>query len=57
MSIMSREKALQDSMTNSRKIDPRIERTREALRGALMALIEEKGLTRFQFRISPGGHG
>lgn len=40
---MSREKALQDSMTNSRKIDPRIERTQEALRGALMALIEEKG--------------
>ena len=40
---MSREEASQDSMTNSRKIDPRIERTREALRGALMALIEEKG--------------
>ncbi len=40
---MSREKALQESMNNSRKIDPRIERTQEALRDALMALIEEKG--------------
>ncbi|MEP7286186.1 MAG: TetR/AcrR family transcriptional regulator [Chloroflexota bacterium] len=40
---MSKEKASQASMTNSRKIDPRIERTQEALRGALMALIEEKG--------------
>jgi AcrR family transcriptional regulator len=40
---MSREEASQDGMTNNRKIDPRIERTREALRGALMALIEEKG--------------
>jgi AcrR family transcriptional regulator len=40
---MSKEKASQDGMTGSRKIDPRIERTQEALRGALMALIEEKG--------------
>jgi AcrR family transcriptional regulator len=30
-------------MTSSRKIDPRIERTQEALQGALMSLIEEKG--------------
>ena len=35
---MSKEEASQDSMTNSRKIDPRIERTQEALRGALDGL-------------------
>ena len=40
---MSIEKASQESKPSSPKIDPRIERTREALRGALMALIEEKG--------------
>ena len=40
---MSKEEVSQDSITNGHKIDPRIERTREALRGALMALIEEKG--------------
>jgi len=40
---MSEEKASQENLTNSRRIDPRIERTREALRGALMVLIEEKG--------------
>ena len=40
---MSKEEVSQESITNSHKIDPRIERTREALRGALMALIEEKG--------------
>ena len=40
---MSEEKALQDHMTHSPRIDPRIERTREALRDALMVLIEEKG--------------
>ena len=32
-----------DTMTTSRKLDPRIERTQEALRAALLALIEEKG--------------
>ncbi|MGB8212523.1 MAG: TetR/AcrR family transcriptional regulator [Anaerolineales bacterium] len=36
---MSAEKVHSDN----KKIDPRIERTREALRAALMALIEEKG--------------
>ena len=40
---MSKEEVSQDSMTLGRKTDPRIERTREALRAALMALIEEKG--------------
>jgi AcrR family transcriptional regulator len=40
---MSKEEALQAGVTNRRKLDPRIERTREALRAALMALIEEKG--------------
>ena len=40
---MSIEEVPQDSITKGHKIDPRIERTREALRGALMALIEEKG--------------
>jgi len=40
---MSVENASQKGTTNSRKLDPRIERTQEALRGALMALIEEKG--------------
>ena len=40
---MSTENAPQGSLTNRRKLDPRVERTREALRGALMALIEEKG--------------
>ncbi len=40
---MFEEKASQEKITHSRRIDPRIERTREALRGALMALIEEKG--------------
>jgi len=40
---MLKEGVPQNSMTNGHKIDPRIERTREALRGALMALIEEKG--------------
>jgi len=40
---MSREEATPTSMTKDRKIDPRIERTREALRDALMALIEQKG--------------
>ena len=47
---MSKEEALQDSMTNSRKNDPRIERTQEALRGALMALIEEKGFDAISVR-------
>jgi AcrR family transcriptional regulator len=40
---MSKEEVPQDSITHSHKTDPRIERTREALRAALMALIEEKG--------------
>jgi AcrR family transcriptional regulator len=40
---MSKDKASHDTRTNSRKLDPRIERTQEALRVALMALIEEKG--------------
>jgi AcrR family transcriptional regulator len=40
---MSIEKVLQESVLPGRKIDPRIERTQEALRDALMALIEEKG--------------
>jgi AcrR family transcriptional regulator len=40
---MSKEKVSQESITTSRKIDPRIERTREMLRNALMALIQEKG--------------
>ncbi|HTX79396.1 MAG TPA: helix-turn-helix domain-containing protein, partial [Longilinea sp.] len=40
---MSKEEVSQDSMTHGHKTDPRIERTREALRAALMALIEEKG--------------
>ncbi len=40
---MSKDKTSHARMTNSRKLDPRIERTQEALRGALMALIEEKG--------------
>lgn len=40
---MPKERVSQDSLTDNRKIDPRIERTQEALRGALMALIEEKG--------------
>jgi AcrR family transcriptional regulator len=40
---MSKEEVSQASITNGHKIDPRIERTREALRSALMALIEEKG--------------
>jgi AcrR family transcriptional regulator len=40
---MSKEGTSEDSVTNSHKIDPRIERTRDALRGALMALIEQKG--------------
>ena len=40
---MSEEKESQENITNTRRIDPRIERTREALRDALMALIEEKG--------------
>src|SRR5450432_730792 len=43
VSKMSKERVSQDSLTDSRKIDPRIERTQEALRGALMALIEDKG--------------
>jgi len=40
---MSEYETTRKSMTHSRKIDPRVERTHEALRGALMALIEEKG--------------
>lgn len=40
---MSQEKASRESVTKSRKIDPRIERTQEALRSVFMALIEEKG--------------
>jgi AcrR family transcriptional regulator len=40
---MSTGKASHDGTTNSRKIDPRIERTQEALRAALISLIDEKG--------------
>jgi AcrR family transcriptional regulator len=40
---MSNEEVSQDSITNGHKIDPRIERTQEAFRSALMALIEKKG--------------
>ena len=40
---MSKERVPHDSLTDSHKVDPRIERTQEALRGALMALIEERG--------------
>jgi AcrR family transcriptional regulator len=43
MSKMSPEKAGQEIRANERKVDPRIERTLEALRSALMALIEEEG--------------
>lgn len=43
VSKMSREKVWQERVINKQKIDPRVERTQEALRGALMALIEEKG--------------
>jgi AcrR family transcriptional regulator len=40
---MFEEKTLQNGITNNHKLDPRIERTQEALRNALMALIKEKG--------------
>lgn len=40
---MSKQEAQQERVPNRSKIDPRIERTQEALRGALMALIEERG--------------
>ena len=40
---MSKENASQDNTSRKHKIDPRIERTQEALRAALMSLIEEKG--------------
>ena len=43
VSKMFNNKGVPDSMTNSRKLDPRVERTQEALSAALMALIEEKG--------------
>ena len=40
---MIKEKASYDTTATSGKLDPRIERTQEALRAALMALIEERG--------------